>query len=173
MALADYTIVNNALVSIRERILQVILLIVAARHLGHGRRMEGYLIISKGLGFIILFLFPDSFKLSASLFDIFWAGYAHYVCIPFGIAFALSLHGLVGNILGWEHSRVVRFLGAFLGFSIWTWWAAKLIYTGDVATAGLFLTVPAAFYGEAGVMFLALVNRPEPGAPGNMGNALF
>jgi hypothetical protein len=153
MVMAELTVVNKALISFRERVFQLVLLIVAARHLGHGRRMEGYLVISKAMGMFIMFLFPGSFRESMSLESIFWAGYAHYVFAPFAVSFVFSFHGLFGNIFNWKYSRLCRFLGGFTGFFIWIWFIGKLIHTGDIGTIGLILAIPAAFYGETGVMF--------------------
>jgi hypothetical protein len=157
------------LVLFKDSLLRAIIFFLMARRLGHGRRMEGYLVLCKFFGAFIFFFFQKSSANSQSTVSLFWYGYSCYLFLPFLLAFMLSGTGLLFNIIGWRYSQALRFVGSVVGFFLWFWFCAKLVSLDDITTSGFILGVPAMLYGEGGVMFAAAANIPRPGAPGNMG----
>lgn len=156
-------------VTVRDRAVSLIVGALAARVLGHGRRMEGYLVIAKILGALAYLFFPSASEFSTSTSDLFWLGWDRYLLLPYLVAAILSSYGFFGNIHAWPRTQQPRFWGAAIGWCIWTFLSVKLIVFGAWTASGLTLGVPAALYGELGVMFYAAANLPEPGAAGNLG----
>lgn len=154
---------------LEERLAKVLIALIGARWLGHGRRMEGYLVLVAGFGTLILCTHPLSAEFAHSLESIFWMGYGKYIFIPYLAVFVISGYGLVGNKFDWPSSRWARFIGATLGFLLWITYSVQLYHLNLIATPGFILGFPLAVYGELGVMIASAANVPRPGAPGNMG----
>lgn len=143
-----------------------IIRLFAAPWLGHGRATECFL-LGVGALYGAILLLPDAAFDSDATADLAWWGYGHWVALPLLIYAVLAGAGLFGNIRGWPLSRTWRFLGAMLGFAIWTWYAAKFAALGQLAAVGFpFSTIAAIF--SIRIMGLALVGLPRPGAPGAM-----
>lgn len=139
---------------------------LAAPWLGHGRATECYLVFVSGL-YGVLLLIPGAAFDSAATADLAWSGYGHLVALPLLTQAVFAGAGLLGNIRGWPLSRLWRFIGASMGFLIWTWYAAKFTAIGDLATVGLPFCVVAGLF-SIRIMGLALAGVPRSGAPGAM-----
>ena len=143
--------------------------LVAATWLGHGRRMEGFLVFVSAFYSLTLILQPNATEHSQATGDIFWAGYAVFFTLFAILKTILSGSGLIFNISGYSYSRELRFSGALIGFILWSWLVIKFIFVGAIATPGCVFSFSAAVYGEIGVLFMSAANLPVPGAPGNKG----
>ena len=154
---------------LHDRTVDVLITLVIARHLGHGRRLEFYLALVALLSSIILFWHPAGAARSHAMAELFWQGLGNYLFVPPLVVAAVSMYGLWANVRDWPLSRPARFLGAAFGLWIWFVYAAKLYVLGNIDTFGFSFSILAAFFGEVGVMFMVAANLPRPGARGNMG----
>lgn len=152
-----------------DSVARLFMTILFANRLGHGRRMEGFLLLAKVIGAVVFFLFPSATELSGATYDLYWLGLGNYLFGFFLLAALLSGYGLLANIHGWPGSRMPRVLGAGVGFFIWFFLSMKLLIVGDYASEGFVLGVVAMFYGELGTIFYAVADLPRPGAMGNLG----
>lgn len=160
------------LTRLTERIMDFLLVLVGARHLGHGRRMELFLVAAAGYYAVVLSLVHNATAHSSATADLFWSGYGPYVHYAVYSLFAVKFYGLFGNVYVWPASRWVRCVGGIGGFALWGWIGMKLALIGLISAPGHVLATMVAFYGELGVLFMAAANRPLPGAPGNRGDVL-
>jgi len=143
---------------------RVLLMVLAAPWLGHGRASECFLaLVCAGYGTSLL-VNPGMASDIPATVDIAWTGNVRIFALPYIIKALLTGSGLALNIYGSACSRQLRFLGGLVGLLIWTWWASKL-YLIDAIGLGFFFYVMAGIF-SVRIMGLALANLPRPGAPG-------
>lgn len=133
--------------------------------LGQGPKPEASLIRVCFLYGMILLLVPGAAFDSQATRDIAWAGYGHFMSIPFLMMAMISGYGLIANINGWSYSHVFRFCGALLGSFIWLWLMWKFTAVGSPLTFGSVCAL-VFLIDSLWVAVMALSGLPKPGATG-------
>lgn len=153
----------------------LLLKLLGASWLGHGRASELALALVLGLSGTLLFITPQGVWLSQLTLDIAYAGYGNYVAYPPLLTAAIKISGLVLNVRGYVLSQPVRFLGAFLAWFLWAWFCIKFfLLTGhQTPTLGLAqaIALSCAIVGvlfSTRIMFMAAAGLPVPGSPGRL-----
>lgn len=85
---------------------------------GHGRALEGILILVKYTYFIMFLFTPKDRIAMISLGDVEWIP-GYILALPFFVAATLSAIGLTLNALSFELCRYFRIWGATVGMMIW------------------------------------------------------
>lgn len=147
-----------------HRVAQVIQAIDA--FFGHGRLLEGILILVKTTYAVGLLFTPPNMIAMVSLSDI---GAPIWACaIPFATAATLSGVGLYLNYLGYYCCKYFRIWGATVGMAIWIF---ILIgnYRMGVLLAGLTpWMLWAGIFGSIWIIRRGMLGLPRPGAVGAM-----
>lgn len=143
----------------------ILLNILGASWLGHGRKSEASLITVCFMYGMVLFLVPGAAFDSQATRDIAWQGYGHFIAIPFLTMATVSGYGLIANINVWCYSQAFRFCGALLGAGIWLWLMWKFTTVGSPFTFGSICAL-VFLVDSIRIAAMALANLPKPGAPG-------
>lgn len=144
-------------------------LILLARWLGHGRRIEVlFTCLCASYGTVLLFIPHTLFDSQATRYlELVWVGYGWVIALPFLLTALLAGFGVMFNILGIAGSRHLRVAGAITGSMIWAWYLLKFTTMGLPATFGAFCCLWFLINSTA-IIGLALANLPRPGAPGTL-----
>jgi hypothetical protein len=110
----------------------IVLMILGAPWLGYGRLTEASLATICFVYATMLVVAPQrSATPTAALMDLYYYGYLPLMTVPLYLKAFLTGGGLIANINGWRHAKLMRFMGAIIGSMIWTWYAAKLALLGE------------------------------------------
>lgn len=152
-----------------DRAVQLVLASTLANQLGHGRRLEAFLVLVKFVGAVTFIVEPATAAHAAGMSRLFWLGLAGYLFIPFLVLSLVCGYGLVANILGLPGSRLARLVGAFGSEYLTAVMVVELVQAHAFASLGFIYGVPALAFAEPGVILFAAANVPTPGAIGNVG----
>lgn len=151
--------------TIRKPLARQIEAVLLAPHLGHGRMMETYLAAASLLYGVILMVVPDAPLDSQATRDAVFDEIGRLIALPFLATGSIAAYGIVGNIKGWHNANGFRFVGAVVGFALFTWYVLKFFLIGAIGTLGF----PFALVSVGAcvrVMFLSAIGLPLTGAPG-------
>lgn len=141
----------------------IVLLLLGARWIGHGRAVESlFTIIALTYG-IALLVDSNVLLYSQATVDLVWWHSGNLiVASALLIKAGLSGSGLIANINAWPYSRALRFTGALIGSMIWVWYLSKYSLAGTPVNLGAIFSVWAFVY-SIRIMAMALANLPRPG----------
>lgn len=133
----------------------------AARWLGAGLGIEAFLTVMAFLYALALAMAGGPYITQAT--NDISATYGMYAIAPLVMKSILSGLGVATNVLGNPLSKHLRFIGAFVGFTVWLAIAVNLVYLEEVGGFFVFCAAASAF--SIRVMAMAWAGVPEPGAP--------
>lgn len=145
---------------------RMLIAILGARALGHGRALETFLAFVCFVYACILAFIPDAPYQSSATADLAWY-YGRGLALPFLIIAIFAGWGVYSNKKGLPYSRQCRIIGALIGTFTWTFFLVKFGATDSIGALGTALCI-GGIVASLRIMGMAMADLPQPGSPSQL-----